>query len=148
MFIIPAPHRLSSRLKTFAASAVMILAVWLSAGAQTPASAPGSTLSDGSVLMLNGSSTYAWVYPNSTLDLQGPMSIEVWAYKDDWVSPAFARTGIVSRTDHATGGFEIAMDPGSSKAVGFVLTNCGSIEMPRSSIAPGWHHFEIGRAHV
>lgn len=109
----------------------------------TPAKAiPTTTLLGGNVLKLNGINSYVWVYPNSSLNLQAPFSVELWAYMDDWSAGNPARTGILSKVEHGTGGYELGLDRGSvTKSVGFAVGNCGVAQRSRSDLPVGWHHF-------
>ncbi|HEX6126040.1 MAG TPA: LamG-like jellyroll fold domain-containing protein [Pyrinomonadaceae bacterium] len=103
---------------------------------------PQVTLMDGNALSLNGVSSFVRVLPNPDLNVQGPFSLELWAYMDNWSYGGPARTGIVSKNEHGTGGYEFGLDLSfSSKTVGFTIPGCGMVQVNRTTLAAGWHHF-------
>jgi hypothetical protein len=103
-------------------------------------------LTAGNVLKLNGTNNYVQVYPNSSLNLQAPLSIELWAYMEDWSAGGPARTGVMSKLEQGSGGFEIGLDLGySAKTIGVQFLNCGTTnplaQRSRTTLASGWHLF-------
>ena len=114
----------------------------LEATNQKTKAAPEVTLLDGNALSLNGVSSYVRVLPNPSLNLQGPFSLELWVHMDNWSATGPAKTGIVSRAEHGTGGYEFGLDFSfSTKMVGFMIPGCGTAQINRTQLAGGWHHF-------
>ncbi len=99
----------------------------------------------GNVLKLDGATGFVRVGSNSALNVQGPFSIELWAYMDNWSAGAVKRTGLLSKIEHGAGGYEIGLDLDStSKIVGVLLARCGTqslgVSRSRTSLTSGWHH--------
>ncbi len=100
----------------------------------------------GNVLKLDGATGFVRVPSNPGLNVQGPFSIELWAFMDNWSSGAARRTGMLSKIEHGAGGYEFGLDfDSTAKEVGFLIVKCGtqSVQVTRSrtSLSSGWHHF-------
>lgn len=105
-----------------------------------------SPLTGGNVLKLDGATGFVRVGSNPGLNLQGPFSVEFWGYMDNWSAGSVRRTGLVSKIEHGSGGYEIGLDLDStSKIVGVLLARCGTqslgVSRPRTSLSSGWHLF-------
>jgi hypothetical protein len=106
------------------------------------------TVANGYVVKMDGMDDYIRVNADRRLELQSNFSVELWAYMDNWSAGTISRTGLISKIEHSTGGYEIALDTNSAyKSIGFQIISCGSqsltarAERSRTNLTSGWHHF-------
>lgn len=106
---------------------------------------PLVSLSNGNVVKLDGVNNYLQVYPDAQLNLQAPFTIELWAYMEDWSADTQRQTGILSKSEHGAGGYEIALDLNSSKSIGMNVRCLNNVNVQasrsRTNLSAGWHHF-------